>query len=393
MNHILASATSILLSLAAGPLRADDTKRLFTPAGVPTDDTYFPIAVWLQSPRNAANFRAAGINLYVGLWKGPTEPQLAELNKAGMPVVCDQNAIGLAHIKDPLIAAWMHGDEPDNAQSLPNGKGYGPPILPEVIVKDYERLRKTDPSRPVLLNLGQGVACDNYIGRGVRRNKMEDYPQYVKGGDIVSFDIYPVVHQTPEITGKLEYVARGVQRLVQWTDGKKPAWNCIECTDIDGVGRKATVAQVRSEVWMGLISGSRGIIYFVHQFKPDFKEAALLSDPEMLAGVTAINKQIKDLAPALNSPAITGELSCVPASPVIAMHKRHGGANYIFTVNLSPEEARAEFTLKGVPLAHAEVMDESRTVNIRNGSFSDQFPGYGVHLYRVPVAAPSGQER
>lgn len=373
--------SGILLSLT--PLRAEEPKLIFTPAGTPVDEAYFPIAVWLQSPRNAPKFKAAGINLYVGLWKGPTEAQLAELKKADMPVICDQNAVGLAHLQDPLIAAWMHGDEPDNAQPLPNGKGYGPPILPEVIVKDYERQRKADPSRPVLLNLGQGVAYDNYIGRGVRRNKMEDYPQYVKGCDMVSFDIYPVVHETKEITGKLEYVARGVERLVKWTEGKKPAWNCIECTDIDGAGRKATVSQVRSEVWMGLIRGSRGIIYFVHQFKPEFKEAALLSDPEMLKGVTAINRQIKELAPVLNSPTLTGELTTVPAGPVITLHKRHGGVTYVFAVNLSAQPAEAAFTLKGTGATKAGVLEESRSVEIKNGTFSDAFAGYAAHLYRM----------
>ncbi len=366
---------------AAAP--AADKDRLLTPAGVPADDSHFPIAVWLQSPRNAARFQAAGINLYVGLWRGPTEAQLAELKKANMPVICDQNAVGLAHVNDPLIAAWMHGDEPDNAQPLPGGKGYGPPILPEVIVEDYHRLRKADASRPVLLNLGQGVAYDNYIGRGVRRNKMEDYPQYVKGCDIVSFDIYPVVHEKPEIQGKLEYVARGVERLVQWTEGKKPAWNCIECTDIDGTGRKATPSQVRSEVWMALIRGSRGIIYFVHQFKPDFKEAALLSDPEMLAGVTAINKQIRDLAPVLNSPTLTGALTLAPASPVIAMHKRHGGADYVFAVNLSPQPAEATFNLKNTTIEKADILEEDRTVPVKDGRFADRFEGYAVHLYRL----------
>ncbi len=30
---------------------------------------------------------------------------------------------------------------------------------------------------------------------------------------------------------------------------------------------------------MSLIFGSRGLIYFVHQFKPKFIEAALLADP------------------------------------------------------------------------------------------------------------------
>ena len=135
--------------------------RLLTPSGTPAEDSFFPIAVWLQSPHNAGRFKAAGINLFVGLWQGPTDAQLADLKKAGMPVICEQNALGLTHRDDPLIAGWMHGDEPDNAQEIPGGKGYGPPVLPEVIVNSYTRLRQADATRPVLLNLGQGVAYDN----------------------------------------------------------------------------------------------------------------------------------------------------------------------------------------------------------------------------------------
>ena len=44
--------------------------------GLPTDPGFFPIGVWLQPPSRAQAYRDAGINLYVGLWKGPTEEQL-----------------------------------------------------------------------------------------------------------------------------------------------------------------------------------------------------------------------------------------------------------------------------------------------------------------------------
>src|SRR6185295_14031226 len=117
--------------------------------------------------------------------------QLAALKKADMKLICHQNEFALRNLDDPTIIGWMHGDEPDNAQSLGEGKGYGPPIKAEKIIEKYEAIKKADPSRPVLLNLGQGVAWDNYVGRGVRRNHPEDYLEYVKGSDIVSFDIYP----------------------------------------------------------------------------------------------------------------------------------------------------------------------------------------------------------
>src|SRR2546422_571801 len=77
----------------------------------------------------------------------------------------------------------------DNAQPKPGG-GYGDPIPPSKIIADYERIKAADPTRPVLLNLGQGVANDEWRGRGPHP---QDYREYVKGGDIISFDVYPVV--------------------------------------------------------------------------------------------------------------------------------------------------------------------------------------------------------
>ncbi len=363
--------------------------RVFTKEGLPTDPHFFPIAVWLQSPANAARFKAIGINLYVGLYEGPTAAQLTELEKAGMPVICDQNAVALAQKDNPIIAAWMHDDEPDNAQSLGKGKGYGPPVTPQKIVEGYGRMRAADPSRPVLLNLGQGVAWDNWIGRGVRSRHPEDYPEYVKGCDIASFDIYPVVHDSPEVAGKLEFVARGVERLVGWQGGK-PAWDCIECTHIGNAKMKATPEQVRSEVWMSLVRGSRGLIYFVHQFAPSFKEAAVLADPEMVKAITEINGQIRELAPVLNSPTIEKRLTVKAPRPAIAtMLKQVDGAYYIFAVNLENAPVRAEFTLADAPAkSEAQALDETRVVPVSNGTFADDFGPYAVHRYRLAAKKP-----
>jgi hypothetical protein len=304
-----------------------------------------------------------------------------------MLVICSQNTFALANKDNPTIAAWMHGDEPDNAQSLGAGKGYGPPIKPATVIERYEKMRAADPTRPILLNLGQGVAWDNWIGRGVRRNHPEDYPEYVKGCDIASFDIYPAVNDHPEVAGKLEFVAKGVERLRRWTPAEKPVWNCIECTHIENANVKPTPQQVRAEVWMSLIHGSQGLIYFVHQFKPTFKEAALLDDPEMLDAVTAINRQIHELAPVLNSPTITNALTVTSSTPLATMVKRHAGNLYLFAVGMTNQPARATFKFSDQS-GTAEVLGTSRTIALRNGEFSDDFKPYDVNLYRIPAKAP-----
>jgi hypothetical protein len=359
--------------------------------GPPADPGYFPIAVWLQDPKNAPRFQQGGINLYVGLWQGPREDQLAALKAAGMRVICAQNKVGLAHRDDPIIVGWMHDDEPDNAQAVidpvTGQRSWGPPVPPKQVVADYEKLRAADPTRPVLLNLGQGVANDEWKGRGPGA-RLDDYKTYVKGADIVSFDVYPVAGiDKPDGENYLWYVAKGVERLTGWTEGKKTIWNCIECTRISNEKAKATPHQVRAEVWMSLIHGSQGLIYFVHQFKPTFIEAALLEDPEMLKAVTAINQQIKELAPVLNQPTLKDAVqvqSSAPDVPIAAMIKRHAGATYLFAVGMRNGPTTGTFTLRGLPArATATVLGENRRVPVRNGRFEDRFGAHDVRLYAI----------
>jgi len=77
--------------------------------------------------------------------------------------------------------------------------------------------------------------------------------------------------------------ARGVQRLRDWSGSDRITWNCIECTRISNTKTKPTPQQVKAEVWMSIIHGSQGLIYFCHQFQPRFIEAGLLADEEMAA--------------------------------------------------------------------------------------------------------------
>lgn len=356
------------------------------PRGFPADEGFFPIAVWLQSPANAERYRAIGINTYVALWRGPTEEQLDALDAAGMRVVLGQNERSLRFVDRATIAAWMHGDEPDNAQARRDGRGYGPPIEPARIVADYEEIRRRDPTRPVLLNLGQGVAWDGWHGRGVRTNHPEDYAEYVKGCDIASFDIYPASHDRAEIAGKLEFVPFGVDRLRKWAGPERDVWCCIETTRISNPKVGPTPAQVRSEVWMALIHGAKGIIYFCHQFQPEFIEAGLLADAAMAREVGAINRQIRELAPALNAPDATDEATVISRHenvPIDHVVKRHGGAAYVFAVAMRDGETTGRFEMKGLGDGRVEVIGEERTIDAKDGAWEDRFGGYQVHLYRV----------
>ncbi|MEI6168212.1 MAG: hypothetical protein WCS52_13585 [bacterium] len=382
--------------------------------GLNKDPSYFPIAVWCQGAHNAKRYQEIGVNLYVGQYGGLTEAGYAALKGAGMQVICDQNEVGLKHLKESTIVGWMFGDEPDNAQGfkaywnndvekikdawpevaafkdLGPAKpyaGYGPPIPPKWVIREYEAVKKKDPSRPFFLNLGCGVAFDMFEGRGEMCGRLDLYPEYLKGCDIGCFDIYPVTTQF-DLMGNLWTVPNGVLRLRNWSADEKPIWACIECTHVANPSVKPTPSQVRSIVWLSLIHGARGLVYFAHQFAPSFIEPGLLEDKEMAAAVAVINKQITELAAVLNSPTLADAVTVTSSekhTPVHVMVKKHAGTTYAFAGALYHRDTKASIQLKGMTgKATAEVLGESRTVPVENGLIQDDFKGgYAIHLYRI----------
>jgi hypothetical protein len=373
---------SLLIALLSSTTTAQNPYSAWK-SGPNHDPAFFPIAVWLQSPTNAASYKAAGFNTFVGLWEGPTEEQLAQLRRAGMAVVCAQNDVALKHLNDPTIIAWMHGDEPDNAQPVLGISRWGDPVAPEKIVAQYQTIQRNDPSRPILLNLGQGVAWDGWIGRGKRTNHPEDYMAYLQGCDIASFDIYPVTHEHPDVAGQLWRVPFGVHRLRTWSADKKIVWNCIETTRISNLKTKPTPAQVRSEVWMSIIAGSRGIIYFAHQFEPKFVEAEILHDSEMLAEITKLNQEIQKLAPVLNGPDVKGVTieSTDKEHPAEVMAKMYEGSLYFFISN--PSGHNGEVTI------HLPI--DVRDLEVRDGIAPIIVSDTSGRTFTISIAANSTQ--
>jgi len=367
--------------------------------GPSADPNIFPLAVWLQAPESsgaAATYKSIGINMHVGLWNGPTEAQLSAVAAIPTTTMCSQNSIGLTSANRGVIKAWLQQDEPDNAQN-----GTQDPVPTATIISLYNTMKAADPTRPVYLNLGQGVASDAWYGRGNRTNHPEDYAQYALGGDILSFDTYPMnVYPLPDsaapwfrafnntVAQNIWYVAEGVDRLRAWTNYQKPVWAWIECTNIDGDSRYAlTPDLVKAEVWMAVIHGARGIGYFCHQFSPNFIEAGLLANAAMTSMVHCINDQITELAPVLNTQTVSNGVTSSSSNtgvPVDTMVKRRSGYTYVFAVAMRPGATTATFTLRGITgSGTVEVLNEGRNLNSTAGVFQDGFTSHGLHIYRI----------
>jgi hypothetical protein len=111
----------------------------------------------------------------------------------------------------------------------------------------------------------------------------------------------------------------------------------------------------------------------------------------MLAAVTAINRQINELAPVLNSPTVTNAVKVNSSNadvPVATLVKRYEGVTYLFTVGMRNGETSATFTLAGITGEKSlEVIGENRTLIAKDGTFTDHFDPWEVHLYRLPAEA------
>jgi hypothetical protein len=348
------------------------------PRGFPADASFFPIGVWMQNPSNAARFAEVGVNHYVGLWQGPTEEQLAAATAASMPVVCEQAGVWAASTTDTNILGWLQADGPDNAQEQPDGS-YGPCIEPSVTQARYAEMATADPTRPVVLLLGQGVATPDWVGRGDCTGRTEDYPEYAEAADILVNYTYPIANQRP-----LELVATGIENLNAYAAWSKPVIADIEASSIDGLPRP-TPHQLRAEVWMSLIHGAAGIQYFCHRMMP-LNETDCLDDAETADALTRINAELMQLAPALNSQSFAiSPQSSNGAVPVRAVSKNVAGTRYVFAASMADGVTTAAFSLPALTDAsRIEVIGEGRNLTSSNGRFEDAFEAYAVHLYRIP---------
>ena len=368
--------------------------------GIPTatDPTFFPISAWLQGSWHATEMAALGINVYVGNNAGTDSlaaADLATLKAQGIFAIVGQDSVGLANIEDPTIVGWwMTPDEPDNAQDKADGTCCGPPVAPATLVTQYNTYKAADPTRPIYLGLGQGVAYDGWEGRG---SNAPAESGYLPASDIVDFDIYPYNNcggdTNEQVTcGQFWLNAHGVDRLRGWSNRGQAVWTDIETTIIAaGTTTGPTPKQTKSEVWLSLIHGANGITYFLDTWNPSFREDGIFANPAMVTAVTALNQQVKTLAPELNSadiPKLVAVSSSNPSASIDVMVKARGQTLYLFAAIAGPGTATGGFLIDGMSGdGTVTVLGENRTFAVTEGAFGDAFAANDVHIYEIDLTA------
>lgn len=368
------------------------TEVQFAPS--PFDDpAFFPIMVWLQpaAGNTVAEYKALGVNVFMGGMTSYPNPK----GKAWLDAIAAEGLYAIIEYSDsvieeglhkhPAVVGWHHMDEPD----LMNKDQTGPVATPEEVMASFVRLRSIRPAHRIFLNLSQTVSYERFVGKAVPD---AFYPKYVQACDVVQYDIYPL-NSFPDGAERLHLVAKGMDRLMKWTEGKKLLGFAIETNKFTKPSvkqsRAPTVEEFETQAWMAIVHGARYLNLFCHSWSKELNPKKGLEAkgiyPHIKAALPRVTGEIKSLAPAINSPTIEGKVTVATAlgSRVDVLVKAHDGALYVFAVNMFAKPEKATFTVKGLDGAKVEVLFEDRELELRGGKFVDAFKPYAVHRYKI----------
>jgi hypothetical protein len=98
--------------------------------------------------------------------------------------------------------------------------------------------------------------------------------------------------------------------------------------------------------------------------------------------VTAVNQQVAELAPVLNSPFVDGLLTTT--GKVDTAVKAYNGSFYVLAGSAQAGSQSVSFTSECTAATTATVLGENRTIAVSGGKFTDSFAdGNAVHLYQL----------
>ena len=187
-------------------------------------------------------------------------------------------------------------------------------------------------------------------------------------------------------------------------DYKKPIYAAIETC---GGSRWITPSkqrhpypyEIRCEVWMAIIHGAKGIVYFTHSWVEPSEIGNLNSKlkrgqskyytqfgvpPENQKELKKINAQITRLTPVIYSPDVNGKVSVESNGEIKIMVKEYENKMYIFAVNMKMKNDEATFKVSGLKTGtKINVDEENRFIEAKDGEFTDKFSEYAVHIYVV----------
>ncbi|MCR2823913.1 DUF4082 domain-containing protein [Microbacterium sp. zg.Y909] len=354
------------------------------------EESFFPIAVFFGKPAHAAALAAVGVNTYLGAEHDGSP--ISDVTENGISVIAQAEWSSQEVGTDSRVVGWHVSDECDMGLSgcdSPLGELGGLAIQRAYV----EGLRAKGDGRFLQANFGNGA-----LGTYWSPTTMDDHVALM---DVTSVDKY--AYTSPHVQSLLRGTpswpsdrnpasasAYGWQqdRMESFMSpiASKPNWAFVESARpylTEEGARTISVAQIEGAVWNAIIHGAAGIAYFQHNNDGACGNYSLVECSTALRdGVAAINADVADLAPVINSPSYEWAFG----SALDTALKAHGGSAYIFAMTDGGTGERT-FVLPPGVTGTIEVVGENRQIRVSDGLFSDHFEAeYSHHTYRISLS-------
>ena len=231
------------------------------------------------------------------------------------------------------------------------------------------------------------------------RGTAADLAPYSAVTDTHGVDIYPVILRKPD--PDLHQVGTWTRTIASITPNHN-VWTTLQIC-FSGSYRLnppprvyilPTRLQERYMIYDAIINGARGLNFYGGNFVgcSTDADAALGWNwtfwKDTLADLIREINASSPLASVLVNPASTRRsTSSDPTTEVISRHGR--GSNDLWVIAARHGAGTADVTISGLPpaITSGEVYTEGRSVTVKDGSFTDSFPRWGVHVYRFSPTA------
>jgi len=247
----------------------------------------------------------------------------------------------------PALLSWYINDEPD-------GQGRPPKVLEDA----YKLIHELDPYHPVSIVF-------------MMPQKAHDYQNTM---DIAMTDPYPIPGPANSVMDYLKQYSKAYQYqksvwLVPQAFGGQEMW-----------AREPTAHEIRLITYMGLVSGAKGIQYYVH--------AAGNLNPQSVSAWSACS----DIA--VETAQMTPFLLSCDNAPIVSTHEpdlftrtfSYKGNLLVMVVNNqnTPRQFNLKLAATDTSLTHiAELWFENRSVPFKDGNISDMIDAYGSRVYLI----------
>ncbi len=248
-------------------------------------------------------------------------------------------------MKAPSLIAWLPVDEPDLGSTQECAR----------VTACINEFRRRDPYHPAFMN-----------------NFSSGIPSHLAHmTDILSIDDYVTNQEDRTVDSVLESF-RSIVRIGE--KERKPSWMFVSGNNLSNHAREPSIGEQVAQSYGVVIEGCSGIVYFLGQPSGKLHWEILKQINEELLSLNDVIFSLEETVPAV-----------VKAGSVISMTRRLDDNLYIISVNLEDKPVDAVVVLPGnvKTKGKVEVLFEERSIDFKDGQFSDVYAPHQRHVYRI----------